>query len=59
MRIRERGMPEEGVWAEFFDPESALRKLRLAPSCGDVVELPPYHYGIVLERPRTGREEPA
>jgi len=38
MKTRESGMPEEDVWAGFFDPESALRKLRLVPSCGDVVE---------------------
>ena len=31
-------MPKEDVWAGFFDPESILRKLRLAPDCRDVVE---------------------
>lgn len=31
-------MPEEDVWAGFFDLESLLRKLRLAPDCRDVVE---------------------
>lgn len=31
-------MPEEDVWAGFFDPESILRKLRLSPDCRDAVE---------------------
>jgi SAM-dependent methyltransferase len=38
VKTRESGMPDEAVWAGFFDPESVLRKLHLVPSCGDVVE---------------------
>ncbi len=38
MKIRESGMPEENLWAGFFDPELVLRKLGLAPACGNVVE---------------------
>jgi SAM-dependent methyltransferase len=38
MKARESGMPEESVWADFFDPEVVLRKLGLTASCGDVVD---------------------
>ena len=38
MKTRESGMPEESVWAEFFDPETALRRLGLTSFCGDVVD---------------------
>ena len=38
VKTRESGMPEEDVWAGFFDPESILRKLRLSPDFRDVVE---------------------
>ena len=38
MKARESGMPEEGMWAEFFDAEAILRKLGLSSSCGDVVD---------------------
>jgi SAM-dependent methyltransferase len=38
MKVRDSGMPEENVWAGFFDPLSTLRTLRLTPECRDVVE---------------------
>jgi SAM-dependent methyltransferase len=38
MKARESGMPEEELWATFFEPEAVLRKLGLEPSCGDVVD---------------------
>jgi SAM-dependent methyltransferase len=38
MKIRESGMPDEPMWAGFFDPEATLRRLGLDPSCGDVVD---------------------
>lgn len=38
MKTRESGMPDESMWIGFFDPEVALRKLRLSPMCGDVVD---------------------
>jgi SAM-dependent methyltransferase len=31
-------MPEECTWGSFFDPESILRKLGLAPTCEDVID---------------------
>lgn len=31
-------MPEEGMWAGFFEPQAVLRTLGLTPSCGDVVD---------------------
>ncbi len=38
MKARESGMPEEDLWATFFEPEAVLRKLGLDPSCGDVAD---------------------
>jgi len=38
MKTRESGMPEEGLWASFFAPEEALRKLQLDASCREVVD---------------------
>lgn len=38
MKIRESGMPEEGVWESFFKPEEILRILGLDDSVRDVVE---------------------
>lgn len=38
MKTRESGMPDESTWEDFFDAETILRKLRLSPSCGDVVD---------------------
>jgi len=38
MKIRESGMPEEELWAQFFDAEAILAKLALSASCGDVAE---------------------
>jgi len=38
VKTRESGMPEEEVWAGFFDPELVLRRLWLTPKCGDLVE---------------------
>lgn len=38
MKTRESGMPEESMWAGFFDPAKVLQALRLAPECGDVVD---------------------
>ena len=38
MKTRESGMPDDGSWASFFEPEEVLRKLRLMSTCGDLVE---------------------
>ena len=38
MKTRESGMPEEEMWAGFFNPEAVLRKLGLEPSCGCAVD---------------------
>jgi SAM-dependent methyltransferase len=38
MKTRESGMPEESMWAGFFDPEEVLERLKLSSSCGDVVD---------------------
>ena len=38
MIIRESGMPDEQIWATFFDPPKILGELGLSTSCGDVVE---------------------
>jgi SAM-dependent methyltransferase len=37
MKVRESGMPEEGMWAEFFNPREILHKLDL-PNSGDIVD---------------------
>ena len=39
MKTRESGMPDEPLWASFFDPDGALDRLRLTHCNGDVVEL--------------------
>jgi SAM-dependent methyltransferase len=38
MKTRESGMPDEEMWADFFDSEDVLRKLGLQPACGHVVD---------------------
>lgn len=38
MKTRESGMPDEEMWAGFFDPPAVLEVLGLAPGCRDVVE---------------------
>ena len=38
MNTRESGMPEEGVWGDFFQPAEILGKLGLEAECRDVVE---------------------
>ena len=38
MKTRESGMPDEEIWATFFDPASILEKLGLVAGIGDVVE---------------------
>ncbi|TYO96831.1 methyltransferase family protein [Geothermobacter ehrlichii] len=38
MKIRESGMPEEGMWADFFNPGKILEKLGLSSSTGNVVD---------------------
>ncbi len=49
MKARESGMPEEGMWAEFFEAEAILRKLGLSSSCGDVVD---FGCGYGIHHPR-------
>lgn len=39
MKTRESGMPEESVWAGFFDPDAVLHALGLHLAQGDVVDL--------------------
>lgn len=38
MKTRESGMPDETMWAGFFDPPAVLGKLGLTRACRDVVE---------------------
>lgn len=38
MKTRDSGMPEESMWASFFDPPAVLDKLGLTGDLGDVVE---------------------
>lgn len=38
MKTRESGMPDEGVWAGFFDPPAVLQRLGLTPKCRDAVD---------------------
>ena len=38
MKTRESGMPDEEMWAGFFDPPRILAKLGLTAGCGDIVE---------------------
>jgi ubiquinone/menaquinone biosynthesis C-methylase UbiE len=39
VKARESGMPEEQLWASFFDPEAILSKLGLTSTCRDAVEV--------------------
>ncbi len=38
MKIRESGMPQQGTWDAYFDPDIILNKLGLTAGCQDVVE---------------------
>lgn len=38
MKVRDSGMPEEKMWASFFNPEKVLTTLGLGKETGDVVE---------------------
>ena len=38
MKVRDSGMPEEGWWSTFFDPEKVLRTFGLDKQVQDVVE---------------------
>lgn len=38
MKIRESGMPEQGMWEKFFDPKKTLEMLGLNNSVNDVAE---------------------
>ena len=38
MKTRESGMPDESMWAGFFDTPTVLEKLGLTPQAEDVVE---------------------
>lgn len=38
MKTRESGMPDEEMWAGFFDPPAVLAAVGLTSDCGDVVE---------------------
>ncbi len=38
LKTRESGMPDEMMWAGFFEPESVLTRLGLTSRCRDVVE---------------------
>jgi SAM-dependent methyltransferase len=38
MKTRESGMPDESMWARFFDPPTVLRKLKLTAETRDAVE---------------------
>lgn len=39
MKTRESGMPDEPVWAGFFDPDAVLRLLGLHSACQHVVDV--------------------
>src|SRR5262245_26432446 len=39
MKTRESGMPDEGYWESFFQPEATLRLLGLSKVCRDVLEI--------------------
>lgn len=39
MKVRESGMPEEPLWASFFDPDTILPRLGLTSACRDAVEV--------------------
>lgn len=39
MKGRETGMPEEQLWATFFNPDAILSKLGLTSACRDAVEV--------------------
>ncbi|WP_298439611.1 class I SAM-dependent methyltransferase [Geobacter sp.] len=38
MKVRDSGMPEEGWWSTFFDPEKALRTFSIDGNTGDILE---------------------
>lgn len=38
LKVRESGMPDEEMWANFFDPDRILRTFGLDQSIGEVVE---------------------
>lgn len=38
MKTRESGMPDEAMWAGFFDAPMVLARLGLTGACGDIVE---------------------
>lgn len=38
-KIRDSGMPDEGMWTTFFDPASLLLKLGLSPDAGVIVDM--------------------
>lgn len=38
MKTRDSGMPDEAMWAGFFDPPAVLASLGLTGTCRDVVE---------------------
>lgn len=38
MKVRDSGMPDEGIWQTFFDPHSVFAQLELQSIPGDVVE---------------------
>lgn len=38
MKVCDSGMPEEKLWASFFNPQKILSCLKLSPKSGDVVE---------------------
>lgn len=38
MRTRESGMPQEQVWASYFQPKETLRRLGLTKECRDAIE---------------------
>lgn len=39
MKLRESGMPDESMWAQFFDPPGVLSLLGLTPETSSVVDL--------------------
>jgi SAM-dependent methyltransferase len=38
MKVRESGMPEEAIWARFFEPDRILTQLHCDDLAADIVE---------------------
>ena len=48
MKVRESGMPEEPMWATFFDADQSQAGFDVVVP---FVSLPPHHDGVVGQKP--------